>query len=357
MGNNEKDRDDEGERGLGRKVYANGRGWHVGNMVQWKGAYYICFVDGTSHGSEDSEIRVCSPTDLENWTSHIVIGKKTIDANLLPVGKKLLLYGIKECKRQGDSEFGCPSQQMVTSTEDGTTWAKPQRCFLRNHDFWHQTELNSRYYVAYDTVGHGPNGIHNSVDLLTSDNGERWQWVAEIVHGSDEPEYYDTTGIHFGSPAPSETSLCFPDDDRLLAVTRARGHCALLSSAEPPYDQWVRYLSRESRCYGSAIVRIGEHVAVTGRSFSNEGVRSTQNKFNDTFSDHDETQLRTGVFLYEDGDIRLYTVLPSGGDTGYGGILPGSDNKALIAYYSSHEYEPGTNHGSNVYLASVYIEA
>lgn len=37
------------------------------------------------------------------------------------------------------------------------------------------------------------------------------------------------------------------------------------------------------------------------------------------------------------------------------GILPISDNQVLIAYYSSHEYAPGDNHGSNVYLASVSL--
>lgn len=65
-----------------KTVYSNGRGWHVGNIVQWKGVYYICFV-------------------------------------------------------------------------------------------------------ACDTVGHAPLGIHNSVNLLTSPDGERWEWVTEIVHGSN----------------------------------------------------------------------------------------------------------------------------------------------------------------------------
>ena len=338
-----------------KTVYNNGRGWHVGNMVQWKGGYYICFVDGTGHGTEDSQIRVCTSTDLISWTAQIAIGKKTIDPNLLPVGNKLLLYGIKEYDSTADSDFGFPSQQVVTWTEDGTTWAAPEKCFLRNHDFWHPTEFHGRYYVACDTVGHAPPGNHNSVDLLTSEDGERWKWVTEIVHGSNEPAYYDTTGIHFGTAAPSETSLCFFDDGRLLTITRARGHCALLSTSEPPYDRWERYLSRESRCYGSAIARVGEHVVVTGRSFANEGVRATENLFNDKFSDHDQSQLRTGVFLYDGGDINLHTVLPSGGDTGYGSILPISDSQALIAYYSSHEYPPGDNHGSNVYLASVSL--
>ena len=118
-------------------VYNNGRGWHVGNIVQWRGVYYICCVDGIGHGTEDSQIRVCASTDLENWTSQIAIGRKTIDPNLLPIGDKLLLYRVRE--GTGDSEFGFPSQQVVTWTTDGTTWASPKRYFLRDHDFWHRT--------------------------------------------------------------------------------------------------------------------------------------------------------------------------------------------------------------------------
>ncbi|MEE3259875.1 MAG: hypothetical protein VX293_11750, partial [Candidatus Latescibacterota bacterium] len=314
------------------------------------------FVDGTGHGTEDSQIRVCSSTDLEYWTSHIAMGTKTIDPNLLPVGDRLLLYGVREYQSEGESEYGFPSQQMVASTMDGTTWTESRRCFLMNRDFWHPVEFAGRYWVTCDTVGHVPNGIHNAVDLLVSEDGERWAWVAEIVHGSDGPEYRDATGIEFGTPAPSETALCFFDDGRLLAITRARGHCALLSTAEPPYSEWERYLSRESRCYGSAVTRVGERVLVTGRSFANEGIRATEDKFNDKFSEHDQTQLRTGVFLYEEGDIQLCAVLPSGGDTGYGGILPVGEHRALIAYYSTYEYAPGPDCGSNVYLASVLIE-
>jgi len=41
-----------------RKVYADGRDWHVGNMVQWKEAYYLCFVNGTGHGIVDCSMRL-----------------------------------------------------------------------------------------------------------------------------------------------------------------------------------------------------------------------------------------------------------------------------------------------------------
>ena len=340
-----------------RKIYGDGRGWHVGSLVRWKGAYHVCFVDGSGHGSGDSQIRVCSSADLETWTSQIALGAKTIDPNLLPVGDRLLVYGVRlsreEAEGQPEPEYGFTSQQIVAATTDGKTWSQPRRCFVMNHDFWHPVEHEGRYWVACDTVGHTPHASHNSVDLLVSDDGENWQWVSEIIHGTTHSEYRDSTGLEFGVQAPSETSLCFGEDQRLLAVTRARGYCALLSTAQPPYDQWERTLSQESRCYGSAIAQVGRHVLVTGRSFSNEGIRATADQFNEPFSPHDQTQLRTGVFLYEDGDIQLKAVLPSGGDTGYAGILPMGDDHALIAYYSTYESPDGE---SCVYLSSVLIE-
>ena len=327
-----------------RKVYANGRGWHVGSMVKWKGAYYICFVDGTGHGTEDSQIRISCSIDLENWTSQIAIGKTSIDPQLLPIGDELFLYAVT-LDQKTESDFGFPSWEVVASTEDGMTWTKPKRCFSMNHDFWHPTAYGGRYYVACDNAGHVPTGIHAKVDLLTSEDGERWSWVSEIVHGTEEPEHYDIErSRYFGTPMPSETALCFFDDGRVLAVTRARGCCALFSTSDPPYERWEYHLSETSRCYGATIAKVGAHIVVTGRYFQDEADASLE-----------VDGAATGVHLYEDGDIRLQTLLPSGKDTGYAGILPLSDNEALIAYYSSHEYPEST--GSNVYLASVSLEA
>ena len=78
-----------------KTLYGNGRGWHEGNIESWQGAYYICCVDGTGHGTEDSQIRVGRSDDLESWTWQIAMGPKTIDPNLLPVGDQLLLYGVR----------------------------------------------------------------------------------------------------------------------------------------------------------------------------------------------------------------------------------------------------------------------
>ena len=84
-------------------------------------------------------------------------------------------------------------------------------------------------------------------------------------------------------------------------------------------------------------------------------LRSWSQAFPESFSEYDESNLRLGVHLYHEGDFHLKTVLPSGGDTGYGAILATSDHDFLVAYYSSHEYPPEAP-GSNVYLASLTID-
>ena len=114
-----------------RKIYSNGRhNMCLGNLVQWKGAYYLSFVDTEYHGSEDAQIAVIRSTDLENWTAHIAMGKTSFDPQLLPVGERLFLYATTGA--WGSDDFaGFSSWQMVASTDDGTTWSEAKRCFLR----------------------------------------------------------------------------------------------------------------------------------------------------------------------------------------------------------------------------------
>ena len=335
-----------------RKVHSTGRGWHVGNMVKWKGTYYICFVDGTGHGTEDSRIRVSSSTDLKTWDSQIVTGTTHIDPQLLPVGDKLLVYAVGlDLQTQTDS--GSPSWEVMASTNDGKNWSEPKRCFLMNNDFWHPVEFRGRYYVTCDNAGHVPRGSNCRVDLLTSEDGERWSWVSEILHGADkhgysskqskETPYFDAMDPrYFATRRPSESALFFFDDGRLMSITRALGLMACIAIAEPPYTKWEYSLSQTSRCYGAAIAAVGDHIVVTGR---HQADQDPEGKLGIVGGQ------ATGVFLFKHGDIRLHALLPSGHDTGYAGILPSTKNEALIAYYSGHEYAP--KNGSNVYLASV----
>jgi len=336
-----------------KELYGEGRGWHVSDMVKFKGTYYISFCEGEGHNSRDSQIGLLTSTDQESWdfqfaiTQEMVGGIYVSEPQLLIVGERLYLYAITS-DIEHETEMGTPSWPVMSWSTDGRSWSQPKRFWMMDQDFWHPIEHEGRYWVTADNAGHVPTGVHAKVDLLTSEDGERWSWVSEILHGSDEPAIFDLAHNQlFRTSGPSETALCFLEDDRLLAITRAKGNCAALSIAVPPYEEWEHRLSEESRCYGADVAKVGPHYLVTGRSFDNEGQRALTNRFS-------EEGGQLGVFLYKGNEIELQLMLPGGGDTGYAAILAESDNDALIAYYSSAKYQPGP--GSSIFLASVSIE-
>ena len=336
-----------------KELYGEGRGWHVGDMVKFKGIYYIGFCEGEGHNSRDSQIGLLSSKDLENWdfqfaiTQDMVGGIYVSEPQMLIVGDRLYIYAITS-DIEAETEMGTPSWSVMSWSPDGKSWSTPKRFWAMDQDFWHPIEHKGRYWVTADNAGHVPTGLHAKVDLLTSEDGERWSWVSEILHGSTEPAIYDVAHDElFRTSGPSETALCFLENDRLLAITRAKGHTAALSTADPPYESWEHRRTEESRCYGADIAKVGKHYLVTGRSFDSEGQRATTNRFS-------EEGGQLGVFLYGNNEIELQLMLPGGGDTGYAAIHPESDNDALIAYYSSAKY--GGSPGSSVFLASVSIE-
>ena len=338
----------------------DGHGWHVHSLVKWKGLFYIAFADGSGHDSDDSQVRLCVSSDLDTWETLVAIhqrdtGKFTSEPQLMPVGDRMYVYAVT-ADHGFEYDFPphsrhpkFPSWEVMSWTEDGKDWSKPKRCYTMNYDFWHPTEHNGRYYVACDGSGHQPEGIYSTVDLLTSDDGERWTWVSEVVHGTVMPA--NEVSDYPKAAYPSECALVVQDDERMLAVTRTPGGGAILSTAPPPYEQWEHRESQRVRLKGAAVRRVGNHVVATGRSFADE----RGDNFTESFSEYDESNLRLGVSLYHEGDFHLKTVLPSGGDTGYGAILATSDHDFLVAYYSSHEYPPEAP-GSNVYLASLTID-
>ena len=200
---------------------------------------------------------------------------------------------------------------------------------MANHDFWTPIELEGRYYVTCDDCGHVPEGMSGTVDLLTSNDGETWHWVSEVVRGS--AEY---------SRIPSEAALCPLPDGRLLAVIRTKLKRALLATAPPPFRDWEHTIVPHSLQGGNA-ARVGEQVVITGRAADENG------------------EPRTAVFRYAAGKLEHELFLPSGRDTGYAGLYAAADDELLIAYYSGHEHsdsDPRLTHGpADIYLASLSV--
>ena len=204
-----------------------------------------------------------------------------------------------------------------------------------NHDFWHPVE--TRVAVACDTVGHTPHASHNSVDLLSPT--ENWQWVSEIIHGPrtlntalDRPRIRRASAernvpLLWGRPAPVGVTRC----PRLLRPA---------FYAQPPYDQWERTLSQESRCYGCH-----KHVLVTGPALAtrDSGQRINSTNPQSARPESHWSSTKTATLLKA---VRVLTrATPAS--------CPWAPTTHLLRDYSTYESPDGE---SCVYLSSVAIE-
>ena len=120
--------------------------------------------------------------------------------------------------------------------------------------------------------------------------------------------------------------------------------------ADPPYTEW-RFVKTDTVLEGAAVAEIGERIVAMGRCSEFEGQESITRWY--------DASRRTGIFFYENGVFKRQALLPSGGDTGYPGVLPLEDNRALVIWYSEHERMQDADcqykRCASIYLAAIAI--
>ena len=313
-----------------RTVFSNGRhNLCVGNFVRWRGAYHVCFVDAHHHGALDGQLRVISSTDLETWDTCVAMAATSFDPQLLPLGDRMLIYGVQG-DWEGDDFAGFPSRQVVAETRDLKTWTEPRRCFVANHDFWTPIELDGRYYLTCDDCGHVPEGMSGTVDLLTSTDGEQ---LALGVRGGARLRGVLAYPQRDGAVPASRRAPARGGADQAAARRAGDGPAALRGVGA--HDRPAR---AAGRCPGAGRRSRG-HRRPGGRRER----RAPDRRFR----------------VPGRGVGARACVLPSGRDTGYSGLYAVSGNEVLIAYYSGHEYpdsDERVTHGPcDIYLASVSL--
>ena len=308
-----------------RKVYSDERwsGWP--DIAKWDDTYYVCFANGTAHGTRDHRILLLSSRDLERWDGpRTVLGPPGdhLESFFLETDDRLL---IQASWRDGD----VPVHMDVTWSMDGQTWSAPTQAYRDRHIFWGQSRHAGKYYVAAHI---DPPVCANY--LLESDDGDSWQPVSLI---SDD--------------AVTETTLCFLESGDLMALSRRSPRdFALASFAAPPYTEW-RPVKTDTVLEGAALARLGGRIVAISRGSPFDGQQSIDQWY--------DVSRRTGIFFYEDGRFERQASLPSGGDTGYPGILPTGPREALVVYYSEHERMDDPDyrykHCAAIYLASITV--
>ena len=306
-----------------KKIYSDEQwnGWP--DLAYWKDVYYICFANGASHGSRDHRIMLTTSRDLERWSPpREVLGPpgNHLESFFLATPENLFIHA--SCQ-DGKRTYTNSIRSM-----DGQTWEGRKQAHDDGFIFWGQSEYRGKFYVAAHVDA-------KSTDyLLASAEGETWEQISLI---SDN----DVT----------ETALCFLDSGELMSISRrAPRDFALLCLAKPPYTRW-HSLKTNAVVEGPALKKIADRIIVSGRCSELVAHESIARWYQES--------RRTGVFFYEDGKLERQCLLPSGGDTGYPGILPMGKNNALIVYYSEHQTNdhptPRYKHCGSIYLASVTV--
>lgn len=304
------------------KIHADGHWNGRPSVFFWKGRYYILFRAGSEHSSGDGRIRMLkSGTDQPTkWHLSDVVDTEVDDAevHVLVTPERLFAYVVRA---DATTERGDPIDSVVTISDDGVTWSRPQTIYDPGFSWWKPVSHSGVHYVAADVmVG------QRRVDLLRSTDGLRWEPVSTILPGKF-----------------TETALTFLPDDRLLAFTRQ----GRLSMARPPYTEWEAW-----ECHhmgGPAAALVGDTVLVSGRS-------STE-----VHPDDQPGSSRTALYVLDIGNkvqpLRWVMNMPSfwGKDVSYPDFHVLDGRRALMCWYDGQGYEPNVAKQADLLLATLRL--
>jgi hypothetical protein len=279
------------------------------------GESWICALrEGPGHVSQEGVIRVISSKDGETWTPLARIASAAGDLrdpklSVTPAGV-LQLTAASALRRPSASRH----QTLAWLSKDGSEWGEPRP--IGEPDCW-LWSITWHAGVAYG-VGYATDGRMN-VRLYRSEDGARYDVLAPSIFEGGEP---------------NEASLSFLDDGTCLCLLRRDdpGGNGQLGAAKLPYTSWT-WKDLGVRIGGPHMIRLTDGRIIAAVRLHRPTVRTSL-----AWIDPDGGTLREGLQL------------PSGGDTGYAGIVE-HDGLLWVSYYSSHEGK------ASIYLARVRVGA
>ena len=284
------------------------------DLVRFKGRWFCVFREGQAHVSPDGALRVITSRDGRSWNSAALITSENSDLRdakitVTPQGQ-LMLSGAGAVNKPADYKH----QSLTWFSADGRKWSPAHKVGDRDFWLWRTTWHEA---VAYG-IGYGTNTSQGSIRLYASRDGKQFDThVAKLLDGG----------------YPNETSLVFLSDGTAYCLLRRDGrsnNTGLLGTSQPPYKEWS-WKDLGTRIGGPCMTRLpdGRFVAAV-RMY--DGATRTSLCWIDP----------------QNGTLREFLKLPSGGDTSYAGLV-WHDDLLWVSYYSSHEGK------TSIYLAKVKL--
>jgi len=315
------------------KAYGDGRHNAFTDLVQWHGHYYLCFRHGETHNSMDGVIRVMRSTDMKRWEPCATL--RTLgddrDPHFTVAGDRLyVFFGVWDLVHWDGPRT--PDRGSVrshfASSADGEDWSEVRGVYEPGWWLWRVRHYDNVFYsAAYTAVR--PRPTVRETLLLRSEDALHWDLAARVTN----------------ERMAGEADFWF-EDDRMRLITRTGdkpGDAALFQS-DPTLQQWER-TDTGTLVHSPAVVRWKDRYFVSGRGRGDDGYV-------------------TKVWEMIGDRLEELITLPSGGDTGYSGLLldpstADADAPSLfVSWYSQHgrDEEPNaTKNTASIYTARISV--
>ena len=284
------------------------------DLIRFQNRWHCVFREGQSHRSKDGVLRVLTSADGRTWTSLATVADPDADLrdpkfSITPDGQ-LMLLAVAALKRP----TAVHHQSMAWFSADGRDWTAACPVGDPNLWLWSLTwHKGTGYSVGYDTTGQA------FVHLYRTRDGKTFEMLVEKLYAEN---------------LPSESSLVFAEDDTCFCLLRRDGGDGVsgaLGTARPPYGDWS-WKGLNARIAGPKLIQLRDgRLVTTVRLY--DGDKRTSLCWIDA----------------EEGKLHELLELPSGGDTGYAGMV-WHEGMLWVSYYASHEDK------TSVYLARVKLK-
>jgi hypothetical protein len=293
------------------------------DLVFFQGRFYCCFREGTQHvHGVNGSVRIIASPDGQNWYSVAQLIEAEVDLrdpklSVTPDGRLMVVMGGSFYKNR---ELVKREPRVAFSDRRGASFTPPQPIIITeairtdNDWLWRITWHKKKGYgVVYQAQA-----LEFTAHLVETEDGLRFRHVNTFVLPGN----------------PNETTLRFLKDGHMVALVRREGgdQQGMIGSSPPPYSSW-NWRKLPARLGGPNLVVLPDDSLLCGTRQYLPG--------NET-----RTQL---ALVTLDGGFTPVLILPSGGDTGYPGLVV-QDGILYISYYSSQEGR------SMIYLARIWPE-
>jgi hypothetical protein len=293
-----------------QKIWDYGEHNAMTDLLRYRGRWLCTFREGEDHVSPRGKIRVLASEDGSRWNSVALLemqGHDLRDPKLSITPSGCLMLNICAVQRTSSNQT---LQSFILFSEDGIKWSVPQPigepdCWLWRVA-WHQgvayvigytifEPLRTRLYIARD-------GIH-------------YDLIADSLCTED---------------FPNEATLAFREDGSALCLQRrdAGSATALLGISNSPFSAW-EWKDLGVRIGGPNLIILPDgRIIAAVRRYGPDAWTSLN------------------YLDPEEGTLREFLALPSGGDTSYAGLC-WHENILWVSYYSSHEEK------TSIYIAKI----